>query len=55
MKDNHIPDGMLRDDIERVARECLKGVVPMSILLEPCAFREAYMARAFHVFAAMKH
>lgn len=54
-KDNHIFDGFSRDDMNRVARECLRKGIPMPILLEPSAVWKGSMARAIYVIASLKH
>ena len=54
-KDSRVPDAITRDDMTRVARECLKNGIPMSTQLEPCAVWEGYMARAIPVLTSMGH
>ena len=54
-KDIRVPDAMSRDDMTRVARECLKKGIPMSTQLEPCAVWEGYMARAIQEVTSMGH
>ena len=50
-----MPDAMSRDDMTRVARECLKRGIHMPTQLEPCAVWEGYMARAIQVLTSKEH